>query len=150
MESTGRFFLCARCRAQVVICSHCDRGQIYCTADCTQVARRHSLREAGRRYQSSRRGRFNHAERTRRYRARLKNVTHQASLVPAAGDLLPASSTPQVGAALAVISAALPKPVCHFCGGPRSAFVRIGPLRRRVPRNVCRNDRRGTDRDHSP
>ena len=28
--ATAQFFLCGRCRAQVLICSHCDRGQIYC------------------------------------------------------------------------------------------------------------------------
>jgi len=48
MQSSGRLFLCVCCRAQVVICSHCDRGQIYCAADCAQAARCHAVREAGR------------------------------------------------------------------------------------------------------
>ena len=39
MEPTGRFFLCERCRAQVLICSGCDRGQIYCTEACSAAAR---------------------------------------------------------------------------------------------------------------
>ena len=41
--ASARLFLCAGCRMQVVICSCCDRGQIYCAGDCARRARRHSL-----------------------------------------------------------------------------------------------------------
>ena len=82
MELPGRLFVCAACRVQVMICSHCDRGQIYCPGPCALRARRESLRAAGRRYQSTRRGRHAHAERTRHYRARRNKVTHQGSPVP--------------------------------------------------------------------
>jgi hypothetical protein len=58
MRETARLFLCAGCRAQVVICGHCDRNNRYCGRDCAQAARRASLRAAGKRYQRSRRGRF--------------------------------------------------------------------------------------------
>ena len=81
----ARLFLCARCRRQVLICSRCDRGQQYCGARCSGLARRESLRAAGRRYQHSRRGRHCHAERQRRYRhrcgedARAQKVTHHGS-----------------------------------------------------------------------
>jgi hypothetical protein len=51
----GRLFLCVRCRTQVLICSHCDRGQIYCRDGCAREARYHAQRAAGRRYQTSRR-----------------------------------------------------------------------------------------------
>jgi len=144
MQSSGRLFLCVCCRAQVVICSHCDRGQIYCAADCAQAARSHSIREAGRRYQTSRRGRFAHAERNRRYRARQKNVTHQGSPAPAPDDLLAASSTTRVEASSNVIPTVLLTRQCHFCGRPCAQFVRTGPLRRRAPRNICQPYRRGT------
>ena len=77
--TTARLFLCARCQAQVLVCSHCDRGQIYCAQGCAQTARRDAQRAAGRRYQASRRGRVNHAARAGRYRARQNNVTHQGS-----------------------------------------------------------------------
>jgi len=87
---TARFFLCGRCRAQVLICSHCDRGQIYCGERCAGAARRNSLRAAGRRYQASRRGRFAHAARARCYRRR-KNVTHQGSPADWLNALLPAA-----------------------------------------------------------
>ena len=56
---------CARCRRQVLICSRCDRGQHYCGARCSGLARRESLRGAARRYQQSRRDRHCHAERQR-------------------------------------------------------------------------------------
>jgi hypothetical protein len=80
MQNTARLFTCARCRAQVLICSRCDRGHIYCGPRCSQQARRESLRAAGRRYQHSRRGRLTHAERQHRYRRRPHKVTHQGSV----------------------------------------------------------------------
>lgn len=83
----GRLFLCARCRTQVLICSCCDRGQIYCAGGCAREARQQAQRDAGRRYQTSRRGRVNHAARTSRWRARQKNVTHQGS-PPLTDDLV--------------------------------------------------------------
>ena len=46
--------------------------------DCAHAARRESLREAGRRYQCTRRGRFAHAARARRYRGRDNNVRGRA------------------------------------------------------------------------
>ncbi len=80
--ASGRFFLCALCRRQVLICSHCDRGQIYCAGDCRIDARRMRRRETASRYQRSRTGRFTHAARSRRYRARQKIVTHHGSPAP--------------------------------------------------------------------
>lgn len=150
MESSGRFFLCAGCRVQVLICSHCDRGQIYCAGTCAPQARRASIRAAGRRYQDSRRGRRKHAERSRRYRAQQNKVTHQASPVMAADDLLAVDSTSQRSIASEAMPAALSAWRCDFCGRQCAQFVRIGPMRRRVPRNIHRPDRRGTERDHSP
>jgi hypothetical protein len=88
----ARFFLCARCHAQVLICSCCDRGQIYCADGCAGLARREGQRAAGQRYQTSRRGRVVHALRARRYRARQKNVTHQGSPPQPADGLVPPGS----------------------------------------------------------
>jgi hypothetical protein len=34
MDQTARLYLCARCRVQVVLCSHCDRGNRYCNRAC--------------------------------------------------------------------------------------------------------------------
>jgi hypothetical protein len=132
MSETGRMYLCARCCAQVVLCSRCDRGQIYCGRDCAEQARGTAQRAAGRRYQASRPGRFAHAARARQYRMRCKIVTHQGSPVPPAGDLLRSEAavplTEVVGDPVAV------EPTrwrCCRCGTPCAEQVRIGFLRRR-------------------
>jgi hypothetical protein len=114
-DEPARRFLCARCRMPTLVCSRCDRGQIYCAAGCAAQARQQSQREAGRRYQSSRPGRFNHAARTRRWREREallavslagsevatpQSVTHQGSplqpsdAVLAVPSPMPAAATP--------------------------------------------------------
>ena len=48
-EQTGRLFLCARCQAQVLVCSQCDRGHRYCANGCVNITRRSRQREAGER-----------------------------------------------------------------------------------------------------
>lgn len=138
-HARGRFFLCARCRAQVLICSCCDRGNIYCEQDCAQTARCNAQREAGRRYQSSHRGRRKHAERARAYRARQKKVTHQGSLPQLSDDSVPKCAPSTVGAPSGP-TASTPKPPrssplqppwrCHWCGRPCSPFLRTSFLRR--------------------
>jgi hypothetical protein len=148
MQPTGRLFLCGRCRVQVLVCSHCDRGQIYCSQSCSLISRRSCVREAGQRYQASRRGRFSHAARSRRYRARQKNVTHQGSPLPGPNALLPADST------LSVIQAHQPDTPglwqCHFCRSRCSEFVRAGFLRGRRVHEPVPHDRRGAPYGHSP
>ena len=94
MESTGRLYLCQRCRLQVIICRRCDRGQSYCSDACSKAARCEALRASGRRYQQSSKGRLKHAERAHRYRQRKNKVTHQGSTTLAQGDLLAANSVP--------------------------------------------------------
>ena len=144
-----RFFLCGRCRTHVLICSHCDRGQVYCAAGCAGEARRSAQREAGRRYQASRNGRFAHAERNRRYRARRQNVTHQGSPAPPTDDLLPAGpaeavSGPRVQSDAPGVSAWH----CHWCNRRCRQFVRQDFIRRRPARSIGQHDRRGSARDH--
>jgi len=151
MEAICRLFLCARCRKQVRICPRCDRGQIYCPDGCAKIARRHSLREAGRRYQQSRQGRFKQAERIRRFRLRKQNVTHQGSESVAEHDLLPANSA-KVDKRVVLPDQTSPLDTlrCHFCGCSCSDFVRNNFLhRRRVP-NIIKVDRKGTKHDHFP
>jgi len=50
MEPFARLYQCARCHHQVVICSECDRGNLYCAGGCARAARTGSLRAAGRRF----------------------------------------------------------------------------------------------------
>jgi hypothetical protein len=144
-DNTGRFFLCERCRAQVLICSCCDRGQIYCAGGCAPIARAERRQDVARRYQTSRNGRFAHAARSRRYRARRKIVTHHGSPdchgdvdVMAASVTTPMKASDMADAPLLpapAISTRLPAGVlghhCHWCGRCCSPFVRREPLRRR-------------------
>ena len=92
-ERPARIFLCACCRVQVLVCSHCDRGQIYCPDQCAAATRQVLQRAAGRRYQKSRAGRFKHAQRMRRWRERrcavAQIVTHQGSLDTPLDAVLP-------------------------------------------------------------
>ena len=80
MEPTPRLFLCMLCHGQVVLCSWCDHGQIYCSRACAHFSRQKSLRLARRRYQKTFNGRRNHAACQARYRQRLRNkVTDHGS-----------------------------------------------------------------------
>jgi len=153
-EPPGRQFLCVRCQAQVLICSCCDRGQIYCAGDCAREARRHRQRAAGRRYQASRRGRLTHAERARRYRrdhAQQKNVTHQGSgprppddllsVGPAAAASTPPSSSACDGGAREQVRRHDPGAWhCHWCGRGCPRLVRQDFLRHRA-RSVANHRR---------
>jgi len=87
MLPSARFFLCALCRKQVVVCRHCDRGQRYCGETCSRNRRTELQRASRARYAKSPAGRHNNAQRQARYRARLhdqktpirKIVTDQGS-----------------------------------------------------------------------
>ncbi|MBB3139125.1 hypothetical protein FHS26_006911 [Rhizobium pisi] len=153
-HDTGRFFLCERCRGQVLICRCCDRGQIYCAGGCARVARAERRREVVRRYQTSRNGRFAHAARSRRYRARHNKVTHHGSLASDADvDVMAASvTTPNEASdtsdtpSLTEFAIANGLPTgglghhCHWCGRCCSPFLRREPLRRRraIPMSLSR------------
>lgn len=119
-DEPARRFLCARCSAPTLVCSHCDRGQIYCAAGCAAAVRLQSQREANRRYQGSLRGRFKHAARTQRWRERQallavpvaraematpQSVTHQGSPLPASDAVLVAVPSPVATAAVPAASA---------------------------------------------
>ena len=64
-----RSFLCARCGVQCDICTHCDRGQIYCPS-CAPVAAAARKKRANKRYRVTLRGKHVHAaqEQARRKR----------------------------------------------------------------------------------
>ena len=74
MDRSARLFLCARCRDQVLLCSHCDRGQQYCSRACASVSRRERRRETAERYQRSRGGQLKHAARSAKWRQRRRSL----------------------------------------------------------------------------
>ena len=130
--ASARLFLCAECRVQALICSCCDRGQIYCAGDCGPLARRRNQQAAGARYQTSHRGRRAHANRTRRYRAKHKKVTHHGSPAPPPDDCLPPGSR-TIASGVTDLIERLRRPVshCHWCGRRCPDLVRQGFRRRR-------------------
>lgn len=162
---SARVFVCARCRAEVVVCSGCDRGRRYCGRGCSAQARRASMLEAGRRYQSSRVGRFAHASRSKRYRQRqrlkqqppplpppwpsasasasAKIVTHQCSQATQAGDVL------SVTGKQSMQDGTLQSWRCCWCSRTGQGEVRGGFLRHGRPAHpVAHWSRRGTP--HGP
>lgn len=95
MITSARLFYCGRCRTQTVVCSACDRGQIYCSGTCAQEARKESLRRAGRRYAQTRKGQFNAAKRQRDARRRRKEkVTHQGIQADVQSGVVPGLENP--------------------------------------------------------
>ena len=168
MDAPGRLFLCARCRVQVVLCSHCDRGNRYCGRQCRRLARDAARRESASRYQRSRQGRLAHAERSRRWRQRCRergdggggleqNVTHQGCppevvTAPLAVWTQTTTSAPVPADTATIIPNAVPITVatnattpwrCRRCGRPQPAWVRQDFLRRgpRPVRSGWRHDR---------
>jgi hypothetical protein len=129
MEASARLFNCTYCSRQAIICSCCDRGNIYCCHECSQLARIKSLHEAGQRYQNSLKGRHKHADRQKLYRLRLINkVTHHTSPILPNGDLLhePCKQEKRL------IQPATKIVHCHFCGSHCSPFLRFRFLRSRA------------------
>jgi hypothetical protein len=125
-KNTARLFYCACCLTPVVVCSRCDRGNIYCGSTCSACTRTLNHRIANQQYQRSLKGRLKHAQRQRRYRERqkaiAKKVTDMGSPVLPPNDVLP--DRPNERPSRQVCTAH-----CHFCGEPVSLFLRNGFLR---------------------
>lgn len=135
MREDYRFFVCPRCQAQVAICSHCDRGQLYCEQSCSQAARQESVRCAGQRYQASARGRRKHAARQARYRQRQQansqKVTHQGTQGPELEPRIVAKTYSRSHGGRTRIAASLEWVECSFCGSRCRPFARRRWLHRR-------------------
>lgn len=125
MENSARLFHCARCHCQVVICTDCDRGNIYCVL-CSKSARAKSLKMANKRYRNTKKGKRKNAERQARYRQRQKKVTHQGSFNLSLNDVLPLVPDEQKIAEKVLVQIGIH---CHFCGRVCSEFMRSGFLR---------------------
>ena len=134
-EVSYRMFLCARCRAQVIVCRRCDRGQIYCAGACAQEARRDNQRQARRRYQATPRGRAMHAARNRCYRARSRCVTDQGRAKERKpGSLLALRAHAEMGKQSVNRGFAAYR-FCHRCERSASAFLRLSALHPEYPRH---------------
>jgi len=137
-DMPASLFLCARCREQVLLCSHCDRGQRYCGRSCSSATRRANQRDAGRRYQRGVDGRIKHAARQRRWRQRRRErcalgpVTHHGSPQPTSDAPLPACPAEPVDPHPSAARDDAHEPRwCRRCAMPLPPRVRQGFLRRR-------------------
>lgn len=143
-----RRFVCDLCDEAAYICSWCDRGHRYCSDRCSEEARRRSVREAGQRYQRSRRGQRKHAESQARYRRRqaavAQKVTHHSchsSPEPATVSTCSTSSTDRStcppfwssAGAQGPLPLTTPALICQICGAPCAPWVREDFLRCRRP-----------------
>lgn len=120
--NSPRLFNCRKCTKQVVICSHCDRGNIYCSKTCANQSRIQNHRRSNQLYQSTYRGKLLHASRQKNYRARQKEkVTDQGSTAISSNVLLPQTKNENICPSNKII-------FCDFCHTPVSHFFRNGYL----------------------
>lgn len=133
MKQTSRLYQCALCHRQAIVCSQCDRGQIYCSKTCSDKARTQSVKSARTRYRQSFKGKRNHAACQARYRDRLSKIVMDQGSPPldqcASMDSLnkhPKNTEKEQS----------PEQLtCCFCKKQVSDWLRSDFLRRRVSKN---------------
>lgn len=114
---SARRYHCARCQRPVLICSHCDRGHIYCFNGCRELAQKERCQRNAKRYQSSARGQRNNAQRQSDFRQR-----HRASPQPVR-DLSAAGSKRDAAAGNNTTETGKTKIVTHRGSSAPSASV---------------------------
>lgn len=123
LMKSARLYQCVRCHRQCIICSDCDRGNIYCGHGCAQQTRIQNHRISNQKYQKTFRGKQRHAVRQRNYRLRQKQkVTDQGSAETPINDLLPPLKN-DTKCRLKNVAC------CDFCHASVSDFFRNGYLR---------------------
>lgn len=142
-----RICLGGDCHAVFYLCSHCDRGQRYCSLTCRQQARLGQRRCANRRYQRSPEGRLDHRDRQRQYRERQSQRASAARVTDQGSLLIACSASSTCGTAETAraevadrAGAAVPRSGvrnqtgvwlrCRICGRP-GRFFEVFP---RIPR----------------
>jgi len=137
MKHGPRLFQCTLCQTQSIVCSKCDRGQIYCSKVCAVIARKISMKLAGMRYQKTFNGKRKHAARQALYRMRQNEiVTHRSSpSMPQHASMNSLENKPDKTEnehEKAVLT-------CSFCKKPVSDWIRNDFLRRRHPHASTRS-----------
>lgn len=133
---TARQYNCAYCHSLVHICSHCDRGNIYCAGSCAKLARKNALVLANKRYQNTIRGKFMHAKRQREYmqrkRAAIIKMTHHGSnQLPTEVSLEKTKVALEITNNIAVGAMIH----CHFCGSLCPTLLRKDFLHTAIIKN---------------
>lgn len=132
-----RVYMCEWCGGETLICRRCDRGNSYCSTECSSSARRYCLRRIRSDHQRTIRGAEFHRARQRAYRRRQKaRVTdHSVSgpSSPPAAPSLPAHCylmPPDVLAPAGNAELTYPQRdgqlTCSLCDSPVSEWVWIG------------------------
>lgn len=134
MKHSSRLFYCSSCLQQVVICSHCDRGNIYCSPKCALITRQKYCKASNKRYQQTQKGRLNNALRQKRFRARLKNkVTDHSSQNIRKNALLQKAKN---NATMNVIKQDADDMKCCFCNKTVHYWLRHDFLRYYAKKNI--------------
>ena len=134
MEPIARLYHCRLCHSQVLICSSCDHGQIYCSKRCSSAARIKSVKLAGSRYQKTFNGKCKHAARQARYRKKKNQiVTHHSSI-----HVMPCASMQEVKNNSNHSEKEHTKSIftCKFCNVTVSEYVRNDFLHRISTRKI--------------
>ncbi len=126
------------------LCSHCDRGQRYCSLACRRQARLRQHRAANRRYQQSPEGRLDHRDRQQQYRERRcrARVTDQGSILSvgsasspcgAVQATSPEAQRPAAAAGLPPLPENRPavRLCCRICGRAGRFIDQFPPIPRR-------------------
>ena len=143
-----RRYYCDRCKCEVLICRHCDRGNIYCNSGCARTRRIESIRSAERNYQMTDRGKANHAARQKKWRYNKKGVTDHSSNLEKAVPSSPSvnetavkedqgTDNPELSSPGSLCKAVRPRlsgDCCHFCGRRGVGYYRHGSLNGRKSR----------------
>ena len=121
----NRMYNCAACHSLVIICSGCDRGNIYCQS-CAPEMQKQRRRDASRRYQSTFKGKLNHARRQKNYRLRkeAKKVTHKGSREVYRCVLIAKSSEIRPSLQIPINGFSKRDRPCHFCCKSPTRFLR--------------------------
>ncbi len=102
-EETLREARCGRCATVFYVCRRCDFGRRYCSPACQAAAHRQRCREAHRRWQQSREGRFHLAAKQAERRAR-EIVVDQGRQEVAPSGILSVRDAPALAMAAAPTS----------------------------------------------
>lgn len=134
MKNSSRLYYCRLCNSQAIICTRCDRGNEYCSKECSQAARRKSCNEANQRYQDTSKGKIQNALRQKRFRScKYKKVTDQGSAKLSLNDLLAMAKNK----AKAIFIGPETKPYrCCICGNPVPDWFRKDFLRTKAKKSA--------------
>lgn len=126
MCRSARLYICVRCGCQVLICSYCDRGNIYCAGNCSELSRKEKLKEAQKRYEETDKAKKAKAKRQQQYRQRQKEkATHQGSKTIRLYDLLLLELEKLKKKRKNSHFTNSTHYFCHFCGIACSDFLRL-------------------------